>query len=138
MTLGPVELLVLTFSGDTVGAGVADALAEVVAKGDVTVLDLLFVAKDEAGDLRVVELEDQPDGYGLADLVVDARALVNDEDAEVVAEALDPGTSAAFIVYEHTWARRVAQAVSDAGGEVALHVHVPRETAAAALAAATG
>ena len=137
MDIGPVEMLVLTFTGDTVGPEVREALADVVAKGDVTILDLVFVAKDENGDLRVVEVEEQDDRFGLAELESRNAKLLNDEDIELVAEALDEGTSAAFLVFEHTWARKIAGAIAAAGGEVALHVRIPRDTVEAALTAAT-
>ena len=38
----------------------------------------------------------------------------------MVRDWLRPGTSAAVIAYEHTWARRLARAVRDAGGMVML------------------
>lgn len=137
MDIGPVELLVLTFTGDTVGPEVREALADVVAAGDVTILDLVFVAKDSNGDLRVVEVEEQDDRFGLSDLESQDAKLLNDEDIELVAESLDEGSSAAFLVYEHTWARKIAGAVRAAGGQVALHVRVPREEVEAAMAAAS-
>ena len=137
MEIGPVEMLVLTFTGDTVGPEVRQALADVVASGTVTLLDLVFVAKDGDGNLRVVEVEEQDDRFGLADLDSQDTKLLNDEDIAHVAESLDEGTSAAFLVYEHTWARTIAGAIANAGGEVALHVRVPREDVEAALAAAT-
>jgi hypothetical protein len=49
---------------------------------------------------------------------------------------LEPGASAAIIVYEESWARGVASAVRKAGGEVALHVQVPRDAVDAAVAVA--
>ena len=137
LDIGPVELLVLTFTSDTVGPEVREALADVVAGGDVTILDLVFVAKDDEGNLRVVEVEEQDDRFGLSDLDSKDTKLLNDEDIALVAEALDEGTSAAFLVYEHTWARKIAAAIAAAGGEVALHVRVPRDDVEAALAAAT-
>src|SRR5262249_10603842 len=69
-------------------------------------------------------------------LEVHAQTLISEDDLDVVRDALEPGTSAALIVYEETWAREIGGAVRNAGGEVALHVQVPRETVEAALAAA--
>jgi hypothetical protein len=62
--------------------------------------------------------------------------MTSEEDLAIVREAMEPGTSAAVIVFEHTWARRVAAALADAGGQVALHVRIPRDTAEAAMAVA--
>lgn len=136
MPLGPVEMLVLAFPGERVGSGVVDALAEVVDGGGLTILDLLFVAKTADGQVRVVEVEEEADAFGFGALAVNTQALTNDADVELIAEALEPGLSAAVLVYEHTWPRRITQAIVDAGGEVGLHVRIPHETVDAALLAA--
>ena len=98
------------------GPQVRQALADAVASGTVTLLDLVFVAKDDEGNLRVVEVEEQDDRFGLADLVSQDTTLLNDEDIALVAESLDEGTSAAFLVYEHSWARSIAGAVAQGQG----------------------
>ncbi|WP_067815050.1 DUF6325 family protein [Nocardia inohanensis] len=134
--LGPVELVVLTFPGIRVDAKVRAALSEVVDRGYVTVLDLIYLSKDANGYLTEVEMIDEPlEDIGLAGLAVDARELLNDEDLELAREAMRPGTSALVVVYEQTWARRLADTVGSAGGEVALHVQVPRDNVEAVLAA---
>ena len=51
---------------------------------------------------------------------IKAQTLVNEDDMEVIRDSLEPGTSAAIIVYEESWARGVASAVRKAGGEVAV------------------
>ncbi len=136
MDVGPVELVVLSFPGERADPEVVAALAEVVARGDVTLLDLTFISRGVDGQVRVVDVDDDLDAVGLAALPLDPRALVSEEDLEVVGESLPPGTSAAVIVYEESWARRVAAAVRNAGGEVELHVQLPRDVLEAALAAA--
>ena len=50
--------------------------------------------------------------------------------------ALEPDSSAAVIVFEHTWAARLAETVGRAGGEVGLHVRIPVADVESALAAA--
>jgi hypothetical protein len=137
MPLGPVEMLVLAFPGERVGSGVVDALTEVVDGGGLAILDLLFVAKTADGSVRVIEVEDEADAFGFGALAVDPQALTNDADVELIAKALEPGTSAAVLVYEHVWARRITQAIVDAGGEVGLHVRIPNETVDAAWLAAS-
>lgn len=102
----------------------------------VTILDLVFISKGADGTLRQVEVDEDLDSIGLAALSLEAKALISEEDLEVVRESLEPGTSAVAIVYEQTWARKVAAASRQAGGEVALQVHIPREVVEAAIAAA--
>ena len=46
--------------------------------------------------------------------------LISQDDLGTVRDWLRPGTSAAVIAYEHSWARRLARAVRDAGGMVML------------------
>jgi uncharacterized membrane protein len=137
MEIGPVEMVVLTFPSERADPDVVSSLAEVVEQGYATILDLVFLSRETSGEIRVVDFDEDLDEAGLARLTVaDGRAVLSDEDMDVVRETLEPGTSAALIVYENTWARRVAGAVRGAGGEVALHVQIPRETVEAALAAA--
>ena len=45
----------------------------------------------------------------------DAFRLTPDDIREV-ADALDPGTSAGFIIFEHVWARGLKQAIAETDG----------------------
>ena len=64
----------------------------------------------------------------------EAGGVLNDEDLELAAEALEPDSSAALIVWEHRWAARVAQAIRDAGGRIIAGERVPDEIVEQALA----
>ncbi|MEV6071226.1 DUF6325 family protein [Nocardia sp. NPDC052001] len=132
---GPVELVVLTFPGTRVDAAVRAALSEVVDRGYVTVLDLIYLSKDLDGSLTEVEIDEPIEELGLAGVSVDVREVISDDDLDLVRDTLRPGTSAIVVVYEQSWARGLADAVTAAGGEVALHVQVPHDTIEAALAA---
>lgn len=132
-TLGPVELTVLTFPGTRIDADVKAGLAAVVDQGYVTLLDLIYLAKDANGYLTQVEIDESLEAIGLDGLAVDARGLVSDDDLELVRSSMAPDTSAVVLVYEQTWARALAGTVSAAGGEVQLHVQVPRDALDAAL-----
>ena len=136
MDMGPVELIVLSFPGEQVDPAVVGEVMDVVSKGYVTILDMIFVSRLQDGQTRVVDIDEDLDPTGLSPLRVDGRALLNDEDMDLIREAVPPGTSAAVIVYEESWARRVAGAVRDAGGQVELHLQLPRDTVEAAVAAA--
>ncbi|WP_280398960.1 DUF6325 family protein [Nocardia carnea] len=135
--IGPVELVVLSFPGTRIDRSVTAALAEVVDRGYVTVLDLIYLTMDDAGGLRQVEVDESLTDIGLDGLTVDSRGLVSDEDLDIVRADMEPGTSAVVIAYEETWARALAGTVRGAGGEVALHVQIPRDAVTAALSAAT-
>jgi hypothetical protein len=136
MDLGPVELILLVFPGDRADPGVVSAVAEVVDRGYVTILDLLVLSRDRHGEVSVADFDDDLAGAGLRPLPVSGRPLLSDDDLELAREVLPPDGIAVVIVYEETWARRVARAVRAAGGDVALHVQLPRVTVEAANAAA--
>lgn len=135
-TLGPVEFLALTFPGTEIDESVSAALAEVVAQGTVTLLDLIVLSMDDAGAITEREIDDDIAAVGLTGLTAAEIDLVSDDDLDVVRASMEPGTTAVVIVFEETWAQRLASAVRAADGEVALHVRVPRDAVDAALALA--
>lgn len=136
MDVGPVELIVLQLPGQRAGPEVADVLADVVSQGYAAVLDLVFVTRTPDGSIRVTDVHDDLDAVGLGSLRLGAQPLISHEDLDLVRGSLRPGTSAAVIAYEQRWPRRLAAAAGDAGGEVSLHVQVPGDAVAAAVAAA--
>jgi hypothetical protein len=73
--------------------------------------------------------------FGFEDISGEAGGMLNDEDLQLVAEGLEPDSSAALIVWEHRWAARVAQAIRDAGGRIVGGERVPHEIVQGALAA---
>ena len=135
MDIGPVELIVLVFPGERADRAVAEALYDVVSRGDVTVLDMVVLTHTSYGPTRVTDAGNLDD-VGFGSLEFRAQALLNDDDLDVVRASLKEGTSAAVIVYEQRWTRRLSAAAEQAGGELALHVQIPRDSLEAALTAA--
>ncbi|WP_305093623.1 DUF6325 family protein [Prescottella sp. R16] len=133
---GPVEFVALTFPGTRIDPAVVDEIAAVAARQQITVLDLVYLAKDVDGTVTQVDVDEDLAGVGLAGLALEATALISEDDLQLVRDSLEPGTSAALIVYEETWARRLAARVREQGGEVALHVQVPRDVLERAVEAA--
>jgi hypothetical protein len=72
--------------------------------------------------------------FGFEDIDGEAGGMLNDEDLQLVAEGLEPDSSAALIVWEHLWAASVAQAIRDAGGRIVGGERVPHEIVQGALA----
>ena len=65
MSIGPVEILVISFPGNKFNGDVAPALAELVQTGLIRVIDLVFVTKDAAGDVVALELSELDEDDGL-------------------------------------------------------------------------
>jgi len=115
---GPVELFLIGFSGERPGPEVVDAIDALVRSGTVNLLDLLFATRSKEGELTVIELDEVADEYGLSSLEAVELGLAGEEDIAELAEAIEPGTSAALLVVEHAWARSFVETVSRAGGRV--------------------
>lgn len=136
MPVGPVELLVLSFPQENADPGVIAAVREVVDAGFITLLDLVFLSRSADGEIREIDVSETLDDVGLGLLEIEEQALISEDDLDLARDILDPGQSAAVIVYENSWARKVSGAVADAGGELTLHVRIPRDVVEAALEAA--
>lgn len=135
-SMGPVEYVVIAFSGNRFKGEIVPAVAELVDNGLVRILDVAFIKKDAAGNTTMFEYDTLDDvlAFGFADVDGEAGGVLNDEDLELAAEGLEPDSSAALIVWEHLWAARVAQAIRDAGGRIVAGERIPPEIVEQALA----
>ena len=134
--VGPVEILVVSFPGNQFTGEIAPALAELVEGGLIRVIDLVFVAKDDAGDIVGIELSDIDPSISAAfqPHVEEPSGLLADEDIEDLGAELAPGSSAAILLFEHVWATKFRDAVINSGGELVAAIRVPKEVIDAVVA----
>jgi hypothetical protein len=128
-TLGPVGYLVVEFSQDTPTGRGLPALVDLVDKGLIRVLDLIFVSKAEDGTTTLVELTDL-DGDGTLDLAMFSGAssgMLDDEDVASAGDVLEPGTSGAVLLYENRWAVPFVTALRSAGATLVAAGFVPAD-----------
>jgi Family of unknown function (DUF6325) len=127
--VGPVEIMAVAFPGSQFKGEIVPALGELVDNGTIRVLDLVFVNKDLDGTVTVLELSDLGDEESAtyARLHSEDEALFNDEDLEDAGEILEPGDSAAVLVWEDVWATKLRNAIRDAGGKLLALDRVPPE-----------
>jgi uncharacterized membrane protein len=118
--IGPVEYMIVAFPGNRFRGEIAPALAELVEADTIRIMDIAFVGKDSDGKVAAVELTElDPDvREGLENLGLEVSGLFNEDDLMAAAEELEPNSSAALLVWEDVWARKVTQAMRDAGGEL--------------------
>jgi uncharacterized membrane protein len=138
MSLGPIEVIVVGFPGSKFNGAVLPELMALVEAGTITVVDGVFITKDAAGDVAFVEFGEagiDGDAAALADLVGEAMELVSDEDVDELAASLAPGSSAAMLVFEHTWAKGFRDAIAGSGGELLADFRVPAVAVEELLAA---
>jgi Family of unknown function (DUF6325) len=132
--IGPVEYIVVGFPGNQFKGEIAPALGDLVDAGTIRIIDIAFAGKNEDGDLVAFELSElDPDVQkALEELGAEPSGLFNEEDLLAVAETLPINSSAAVLAWENLWAKGVAGAIRDAGGELYDYDRIPHEVVVAA------
>ena len=135
--LGPVDWLVLEFPGSRFTGEIAPTLDELVDNGTIRVLDLVLVRKAEDGSLDFFELSDLDESEigGLRSYETQLALLLSEEDMTSVAAAIEPGSTAAVLVWENRWAAPFGSAVRRAGGQLVATGRIPVQALLAAIEA---
>ena len=132
--IGPVDYAVIAFPGNKFRGEIAPAIADLVDAGTIRVIDVAFVGKNADGDAVAMELmeldPDVQEGLDKAGVVV--GGLFNEDDLMDIAADLPPETSAAVLVWENVWARKVTQTMRDAGGQLVTFERIPHDIVQAA------
>ena len=134
--LGPVDYLVVRFPADKANfsGAMADELKKLMDSGTIRVLDLVMVTKDEDGTVAAAELRDHDETEvgELRALEADLSLILAMEDVERVGADLEPGGTAAVLVWENSWAGPLASAIRHAGGELIGNGRIPTQALIAA------
>jgi Family of unknown function (DUF6325) len=133
--MGPVGYLVVEFPGNRMTGEGFPILLDLVDRGLIRILDLVFVRKEPNGVLSVLELSDL-DRDGKMNLAVFEGAssgLLDADDLSDAGDALEPGSSAGILIYENRWAAPFAAALRRGGAQLVASGHIPLETIAASL-----
>jgi hypothetical protein len=138
MSVGPVEVTVVKFPGNQFKGEIAPELAKLIETGTIRVIDLIFLWTDESGELTVSELEEleDKDRSAFEIVVTDRTDLLSDTDTKEIAELIGPDSSAVILVFEHTWATKLRDAIVNAEGELVFSERIPRDVVEEAVAAA--
>ena len=135
--LGPVDYIVVEFPGSKFNGEIAPALNDLVDRGIIRVLDIVILQKDDKGTLEVAELSDLDESEigSIRAYETELAMLLSEDDVIAVAEAIEPGTTAAVLVWENKWAVPFATAVRHSGGQLVASGRIPIQAIAAALEA---
>src|SRR5579872_674580 len=127
MKLGPVEPLVVEFPRNDFSGEIGTALNALVDKGTIRIIDLVFITRTAAGVVRSRELTEAESKELVVwdPLVDDALGLLSQEDIQAYGESLAPGSSAALLLFENTWATELRDAVVRAEGNLVQIERVP-------------
>jgi hypothetical protein len=135
--LGPVDWIVVEFPGSKFNGEIAPALRDLVERNLIRVLDLVLLKKDADGSLEGFELSDLDEGEigDLRSYEAELAMLLSEDDVKAVAAAIEPGSSAAVLVWENSWAAPFASAVRRSGGQLAASGRIPIQALLAAIEA---
>jgi hypothetical protein len=135
--LGPVDWIVVEFPGSRFRGEIAPILDDLTERGTIRVLDLLLIRKAEDGALDFFELSDlDEDEMGsLRAYETELATLLSEDDVNAVAASVEPGSTAALLVWENRWAAPFASAVRRAGGQLVASGRIPIQSLLAAVEA---
>ncbi|MFJ9823611.1 DUF6325 family protein [Streptomyces sp. NPDC101160] len=136
--MGPVDYLVIEFPGNRMTGEAFPLLLDLVDRGIVRILDLMFVRKDTDGSVVALELRDL-DADGEFDVSVfegSSSGLLGQDDLNEAGMALEPGNAAGILVYENLWAAPLARALRRSGAQLVAGGRIPVQALLASLEAA--
>jgi hypothetical protein len=135
--LGPIDYLVVEFPGSKMTGEGLPLLVDLVDRGIIRILDLVFVKKELDGSVRGMAIADF-DKDGQLDLAVFEGAgsgLLGQDDLDEAGGVLEPGSSAGILVYENRWAAPFARALRRGGAQVVASGRIPVQELLASLEA---
>ena len=136
--LGPIDYLVVEFPADREPDGSAlPLLVNLVDRGIIRILDLAFARRELDGTVTGIDIAD----VGLTgdlDVTLFASAssgLLGEDDLSEAGSVLEPGCSAAILVYENTWAAPFARTLRRNGAQLVADGRIPVQALLAAAEA---
>jgi hypothetical protein len=133
--MGPIDYLVVEFPGSRMTGEGLPLLVDLVDRGIIRILDLVFVRKELDGSVAGVAIADL-DRDGKLDLAVFEGAssgMLGQDDIDEAGGVLEPGSSAGILIYENRWAAPFAAALRRGGGQLVASGRIPHEAVLAAL-----
>jgi len=133
LEMGPIDYIVLEWPGRQPDGSVAPLILDLVDRGLIRILDVAFLGKDENGSAYAVDIADiaAAEAFGVFDGA--SSGLLRDEDLAEAASVLEPGTTAAVLVWENRWAAPVAVAIRKSGGQLVASGRIPVQAIIASL-----
>jgi hypothetical protein len=133
--LGPVDWIVVEFEGTKLNGEIAPILKDYTDRQLIRVLDLLFLKKAEDGSFEAFEATDMEDSEigELRSYETELAMLLSEQDVADLVETIEPGSSAAVLVWENLWAAPFGSAVRHAGGQLVASGRIPIQAIIAAM-----
>ncbi|WP_198668346.1 DUF6325 family protein [Streptomyces triticisoli] len=123
--MGPVDYLIVEFPGNRMTGEGFPLLIDLVERGIIRIIDLVFVRKDTDGSVAALELREIGDEIDLTVFEGASSGVLDQSDLDEAGAALEPGNSAAVLVYENVWAAPLARALRRGGAQMVASGRIP-------------
>jgi hypothetical protein len=133
--MGPIDYVVLEWPGRQPKGDAAPLILDLVDRGLIRILDIALMVKAEDGSIAAIDLGELDGDSGFGAFQGASTGLLSQEDLEEAANALQPGTSAAVLMWENRWAAPVAVALRRSGGQLVASGRIEIQAMLAALEA---
>ncbi len=131
--MGPIDWVLIEFDKPLTGEA-APPLLDLVDRGLIRILDIMFIRKTADGTVAAVDISDFGDEGAHMEVFVGASTgLLGQEDVDAAGGALESDTRAIMVVYENVWLAPFAVAVRKAGGLLIDQGRIPVQSIVAAL-----
>jgi uncharacterized membrane protein len=128
MSIGPVEYIIIGFPGNQFRGEIVPELVNLVEKGLIRIIDLVVISRNDAGDVLVIEVDEDGDLSAMfATLDGEVGGAIGNEDIQHAAASIEPGSSAALLLWEDVWATPFVEAVRNAGGVLIEGSRIPHD-----------
>jgi hypothetical protein len=132
--MGPIDYVVLEWPGEQPVGDVVPLILDAVDRGIIRILDIAVMAKGDDGSVAAIDLGDlSGDATTFAEFEGASAGLLGQDDLEEAATALQPGTSAAVLVWENSWAAPIAIGLRRSGGQLVASGRIPVQAILASL-----
>jgi hypothetical protein len=131
--MGPIDYAVIEWPGEQPTGTVVPKLIDLVDRGIIRIIDIAFVGKDTGGAIYAMELSDFDGDGSFAAFEGASTGILGDDDLEQAGSALEPGTSAAVLIWENRWAAPIAVALRESGAQLVASGRIPVQGIIAAL-----
>lgn len=134
--LGPIDYLVVEFPADRQPDGSAfPLLVDLVDRGVIRVLDLAFLRRELDGSVVGLDIADAglTGEFDVTVFATAASGLLDTDDLTEAGAVLEPGCTAAVLLYENRWAAPFAAALRRNGAQLVANGRIPVQAILAVL-----
>lgn len=124
--MGPIDFILVEWPGRQPTGEAIPHLIDLVDRGLIRILDLAFIAKEGDGSVTRIEFAEVAEQVAEFSYFHGATSgVIGEDDVIEAAAALDPGTSAALLIFENAWAAPFVGAVRRSGGQLVASGRIP-------------